>query len=163
MRDCRTYLPPWFAEFLRKHEPDGLSLRSLQQLSKLESLSLIMIKSFLSVAFATALMGSVAFAQTSTSSTTVAKQSNGVSETTTTTTESFGTVTDFTPGDSLVLKTEAAEPMHYKLGTTVTYVNAHGKVIEASKIKKDSKVRVHYLKEGNDMVVDKVIFTPDRH
>jgi hypothetical protein len=122
-----------------------------------------MIKSFLSVAFATALLGSVAFAQTSTSSTTVAKQSSGVTETATTTTESFGTVTDFTPGDSLVLKTEAAEPMHYKLGTTVTYVNAHGKVIEASKIRKDSKVRVHYLKQGDDMVVDKVIFTPDRH
>jgi hypothetical protein len=42
-------------------------------------------------------------------------------------------------------------------------VNAHGKVIEASKIRKDSKVRVHYLKHGNDMVVDKVILTPDRH
>jgi len=107
-------------------------------------------------------MGSVAFSQTSTSSTTVAKQSNGVTETTTTTTESFGTVTDFTPGDSLVLKTEAAEPMHYKRGTTVTYVNAHGRVIEASKIRKDSKVRVHYLKEGDDMLVDKVIVTQDR-
>jgi hypothetical protein len=35
--NCRIYLPLWFAEFLRKHEPDGLSLRSLQQLSKLES------------------------------------------------------------------------------------------------------------------------------
>jgi hypothetical protein len=35
--NCRNYLPTWFAEFLRKHEPDGLSLRSLQQLSKLES------------------------------------------------------------------------------------------------------------------------------
>ena len=37
LRNCRIHLPPWFAEFLRKHEPDGLSLRSLQQLSKLES------------------------------------------------------------------------------------------------------------------------------
>jgi hypothetical protein len=122
-----------------------------------------MIRLFLSVAFATVLMGSVAFAQTSTSSTTVATQPNGVTETTTTTTESFGTVTEFTPGDSLILKTEAAEPMHYTFSKTVTYVNAHGKVIEASKIKKDSKVRVHYLKHGNDMVVDKVILTPDRH
>jgi hypothetical protein len=122
-----------------------------------------MIKLIVSIAFATALMGSVAFAQTSKSSTTVATQPNGATETTTTTTETMGTVTEFTPGDSITLKTEAAEPMHYKFGKTVEYVNAHGKVIEASKIKKDSKVRVHYLKHGDDMVVDKVILTPDRH
>jgi hypothetical protein len=108
-------------------------------------------------------MGSVAFAQTHTSTTKVATQPNGMTETATTTTESFGTVTDFTPGDSMVLKTEASEPMHYKFGKTVTYVNAHGKVIEPSKIRKDSKVHVHYVRQGDDMVVDKVTLTPDRH
>ena len=122
-----------------------------------------MIKSIVSVVFATALMGSVAFAQTHTSSTKVTTEPNGTTETTTTTTESFGTVTDFTPGDSMILKTEASEPMHYKFGKTVTYVNAHGKVIEASKIRKDSKVHVHYVRHGDDMVVDKVILTPDGH
>jgi hypothetical protein len=122
-----------------------------------------MIKSIVSVAFATALMGSVAFAQTSTSSTKVATQPNGMTETTTTTTDSFGTVTEFTPGDSLILKTEATEPMHYTFSKNVEYVNAHGKVIEASKIKKDSKVRVHFVKQGDDMLVDKVILTPDKH
>ncbi|MFZ3376891.1 MAG: hypothetical protein WA183_15195 [Chthoniobacterales bacterium] len=122
-----------------------------------------MIKSIVTIAFATALMGSVAFAQTSTSSNTVATQPNGVTETNATTTESFGTVTEFTPGDSLTLKTEATEPMHYTFSKTVEYVNAHGKVIEASKIKKDSKVRVHFLKQGDNMVVDKVILTRDRH
>jgi hypothetical protein len=121
-----------------------------------------MIKLFLSVTFATVLIGSVAYGQTSTSSTTVATGTNGATETATTTTESFGTVTEFTPGQSLILKTEATEPMHYKFGKTVTYVNGHGKVIEASKIKKNSKVRVHYLKDGDDMVVDKVIVTRDR-
>ena len=121
-----------------------------------------MIKSIVSVAFATALMGSVAFAQTSSSSTTVATGTNGASETTTTTTETTGTVTEFTPGHQLFLKTEADQPVRYKFGKTVTYVTADGKVIEASKIKKDSKVRVHYLKDGDDMVVDKVIVTQDR-
>jgi hypothetical protein len=121
-----------------------------------------MIKSIVSIAFATALMGSVAFAQTSSSSTTVATGTNGATETTTTTTESTGTVTEFTPGRQLFLKTEADQPVRYKFGKTVTYVTADGKVIEASKIKKDSKVRVHYLKDGDDMVVDKVIVTQDR-
>jgi len=86
-----------------------------------------------------------------------------MTQTTTTTTESFGTVTEFTPGDSLILKTEATEPMHYTFNKNVEYVNAHGKVIEASKIRKDSKVRVHFVKQGNDLVVDKVILTPDKH
>ena len=122
-----------------------------------------MIKSIVSIAFATALMGSVAFAQTSTSSNTVATQPNGVTETNTTTTESFGTVTEFTPGDSLTLKTEATEPMHYAFSKDVEYVNAHGKVIETSKIRKNSKVHVHYVRHGDEMVVDKVVLTPDRH
>ena len=121
-----------------------------------------MIKSIVSVAFATALMGSVAFAQTSSSSTTVATGANGVSETTTTTTESTGVVTEFTPGHHVYLKTEAAEPVQYKFGKSVTYVTSDGKVIEASKIRKDSKVRVHYIKQGDDMLVDKVIVTEAR-
>ena len=122
-----------------------------------------MIKSFLSVTFATALMGLVAYGQTSTSSTTVATGTNGATETTTTTTESTGTVTEFTPGRTLILKTEAAEPMRYTFGKTVTYVTSDGRVIEASKIRKDSKVRVHYIKDGDDMVVDKVIVTRNRY
>ena len=121
-----------------------------------------MIKLFLSATFATALMGLVAYGQTSTSSTTTATEPTGATETTTTTTESTGTVTDFTPGQMMVLKTEAAEPMRYKFGKSVTYVTSDGRVIEASKIRKDSKVRVHYIKQGDDMLVDKVIVTQDR-
>jgi hypothetical protein len=120
-----------------------------------------MIKLFLSVTFATALMGLVAYGQTSSaSSTTVATGTTGTTETTTT--ESFGTVTDFTPGQTIVLKTEAGEPAHYKFNNTVTYQTADGQVIEASKIRKDSKVRVHYVKDGDDLLVDKVIVTKDR-
>ena len=121
-----------------------------------------MIKLIVSVAFATALMGSVAFAQTTTSSTSVATGTNGATETTTTTTETTGTVTEFTPGRHLFLKTEAEQPIRYKFGKTVTYVTSDGKVIEASTIRKDSKVRVHYIKDGDNMLVDKVIVMPDR-
>ncbi len=120
-----------------------------------------MIKSIVSVTFATMLIGSAAYAQTSLTSATVATGTSGVSETTTTT-ESTGIVTEFTPGHVLFLKTEAAEPVQYKLGKTVTYMTSDGKVIEASKIRKNSKVRVHYVKQGDDMLVDKVIVTQDR-
>ena len=121
-----------------------------------------MTKSFLSVAFATILLGTVAYGQTSTSSTTVATGSNGVTETTTTTTDNMGTVTEITPGATMILKTEAAESMHYKFSKTVTYVTTDGRTINASKIVKDSKVRVHYVKDGDNMMVDKVILTSDR-
>ena len=96
-----------------------------------------MIKLFLSVTFATALIGSVAYAQTETSSTTTA---TGTAETATTTTESFGTVTDFRPGQTIVLRPETGEPTSYKFSKTVTYVTADGRLIDASKVTKDSKV-----------------------
>jgi hypothetical protein len=156
---CRIHLPTWFADLIGSTNRMAFScdLCSNSVIRKF-----IMIKSFLSVAFATAFIGSVAFAQTSTTSTTAATGTTGATETTTTTTESLGTVTEFTPGQFLVLKTEAGQPVRYKFGKTVTYVTADGKVIEASKIRKDSKVRVHYLKDGDDMVVDKVIVTDVR-
>ena len=106
-----------------------------------------MIKLFLSVASAVALMGLVAYGQTSSTSTT----------------ESTGTVTEYTPGQMIVLKTEAVEPVRYKFSKQVTYVTSDGRVIEPSKITKDSKVQVHYIKDGDDMLVDKVIVTKNRY
>ena len=122
-----------------------------------------MIKLFLSIASVIALMGLVAYGQTSSTSTTVATGTNGTTETTTTTTESTGTVTEYTPGQMIVLKTEAVEPVRYKFSKQVTYVTSDGRVIQPSKIRKDSKVQVHYIKEGDDMLVDKVIVTKARY
>jgi len=121
------------------------------------------MKLFLSIASAIALMGLVAYGQTSSTSTTVATGTNGTTETQTTTTESTGTVTEFTPGQMMVLKTEAVEPVRYKFGKQVTYVTSDGRVIQPSEVRKDSKVRVHYVKEGDDMLVDKVIVTKTRY
>jgi len=119
------------------------------------------MKLLLSVVSATALLVAVAIGQTSSTTTTgtTSTGTTGDTTTTTTTTESTGTVTDFTPGSSLVLSTGSGEPVHYRFSKNVTYVTPDGKVIEASKVRKNSKVRVHYLKEGGDMVVDKVIVT----
>ena len=115
-----------------------------------------MIKLFVSVASAIALMGLVAYGQTSSTSTTVAKGTNGTTETT-------GTVTEYTPGQMMVLKTEAVEPVRYKFSKQVTYVTSDGRVIQPSQIRKDSKVQVHYVKDGDDMLVDKVIVTKTRY
>jgi hypothetical protein len=102
---------------------------------------------------AIALSTVVASAQTSSTTTTTTAS--------TTSTENVGTVTDFTPGATIVISSGTGEPVHYKLGKSVTYINAKGKEIKADRIRKDRKVRVHYMKEGNDMVVDKVTVVKD--
>ena len=98
---------------------------------------------------------------TTTTTTATSTQTQGAASTSTTTTEGVGVISEFTPGSVIVLKTEGGEPVRYKLGTNVTYINAKGKEIKAERIRKDRKVRVHYMKEGNDMVVDKVTIVRD--
>jgi len=84
--------------------------------------------------------------------------------TTTTTTEGSGTITEFSPGSTIVLK-ESAVPRHYRFGKTVTYVTRSGKVLDEAtvrtKIKFGVPARVHYVTEGNDMLVDRVILDED--
>jgi hypothetical protein len=84
--------------------------------------------------------------------------------TTTTTTDANGTITSFTPGNTIVLK-ETTGPVTYRFGKTVTYVTRSGKVLDEdavrTKIKVGVPVRVHYLREGNDMLVDRVIVDTD--
>jgi hypothetical protein len=118
------------------------------------------MKSLLTLLLASTLVVTVATAQTSPTTTTTTKQDTQTT-TTTTTTETVGKITEYSPGATIVLNTGTGEPVHYKMGKTVTYINAKGKVIDASKLKKDRKVRVHYVKEGNDMVVDKVTVVRD--
>jgi len=84
--------------------------------------------------------------------------------TTTTTTEGSGTITEFTPGSPIVLK-ESAGPKHYRFGKTVTYVTRSGKMLDEAtvkaKIRVGAPVRVHYVTEGSDMLIDRVILDED--
>lgn len=70
--------------------------------------------------------------------------------------EATGKVVEFTPGASISLSEGAGDPVRYKISKNVTYINARGKMVKGGKIKKDRKVRVHFVKDGNDRVVDKV-------
>src|SRR5436190_11799137 len=117
------------------------------------------MKSLLTIICAVAFAAIAANAQTSSTTTTTTQQ--GANTTTTSTTENVGTISEFTPGSTLVLSAGTGEPVHYKLAKNVTYINAKGKEIKAERIRKDRKVRVHYTKEGNDMVVDKVTIVRD--
>jgi len=87
-----------------------------------------------------------------------------VSQTTTTTTEGGGTITSFTPGNTIVLR-ESSGPRTYRFGKTVTYVTKSGKVLDEdtvrTKIKVGVPVHVHYVGEGDNMLVDRVILDED--
>ncbi len=72
------------------------------------------------------------------------------------TAEATGKIVEFKAGSALVLDSGAGEPVHYKISRNVTYINARGKMVKAGKMKKDRKVRVRYVKEGSDLVVDKI-------
>ena len=86
------------------------------------------------------------------------------STTTTTTTEGSGTITTFTPGSTIVLK-ESSGPRTYRFGKTVTYVTKSGKVLDEdtvrTRIRVGIPVHVHYVGEGDNMLVDRVILDED--
>jgi hypothetical protein len=88
-----------------------------------------------------------------------------VSETTTTTTtEGNGTISEFSPGSSIVLK-ESAGPKHYRFGKKVVYVTRSGKELDEATVRTRVKVgvpvRVHYAGEGDSMMVDRVVLDED--
>jgi hypothetical protein len=84
--------------------------------------------------------------------------------TTTTTTDATGTITEFSPGSTIVLR-ESTGPVHYRFGKTVTYVTRSGKVLDEdmvrTRVKVGVPVRVHYVGTGDSMMVDRVILDED--
>jgi hypothetical protein len=107
-----------------------------------------MKKTILSIACA--MIASVAVGQTSV--------------TTTKTTTSTGTLHEYTPGSSFVVK-ETSGPVKYKYGKKVTYVTKKGKTLSdeevRTRIKVGAPVSVHYSTEGEERVIDRVEIDDD--
>ena len=84
--------------------------------------------------------------------------------TTTTTTEGSGTISEFTPGSTIVLK-ESVGPRQYRFGKKVVYVTRSGKELDQAtvptRLRVGVPVRVHYVGEGDNMVVDRVFIDED--
>lgn len=81
------------------------------------------------------------------------------SVTTTTTTTGTGTIEEYTPGSTFVVK-ETSGPVKYRYGKKVTYVTKSGKTLTdadvKTRIKVGSPVTVHYGTEGEARVINKV-------
>lgn len=78
-------------------------------------------------------------------------------ETTTTTTNAGGVISEFGP-DILVLKTETApEPIRYTYTTKTVYVDEAGGPVTMTTVKSGLPVTVYYTKIGDKMVASKVV------
>jgi hypothetical protein len=101
---------------------------------------------FCSALAGVALSGSVAFA------------GEVMEKQTTTTTTYSGTVSDISPSSStIVVKSESSTaPVTYKYTKTTTWVDSSGNVITSEQAR-NSPVTVYYAKEGDSMVVTKVV------
>ncbi len=86
------------------------------------------------------------------------------STTTTTTTTSTGTISEFAPGSTFVVK-ETSGPVKYRYGKKVTYVTKKGKTLSddevRTRIKVGAPVSVHYITEGQDRVISRVEIAED--
>lgn len=78
-------------------------------------------------------------------------------ETTTTTTNTGGIISEFGP-DVLVIKSETApEPIHYSYTTKTVYVDEAGAPVTMTTVKSGLPVTVYYTKVGDKMVASKVV------
>jgi hypothetical protein len=88
------------------------------------------------------------------------KETTTTTKTKTTTTHSTGTITEYTPGTTFVVK-ETDGPVTYKYGKHVTYVTKSGKEIPEgelkTRIKVGSPVSVDYATEGDTRIINKVV------
>ena len=116
------------------------------------------------IGLACALLAPLAFAQTSTTTTETTKTNpvTGTTTTETTTTYTDGTVTTYTPGQTIVVRKEGVtDPISYTLGKTVRFVNKAGHEIKEHMVKPGARVHVYYTGTGSTQVVERVMVDDD--
>ena len=76
---------------------------------------------------------------------------------TVTTTETAGTISEFSP-DTIVVRSEtSSSPMKYNYTKTTTYVDETGAPVSMETVKSGLPVTVYYTREGDRMIADKVV------
>jgi hypothetical protein len=102
---------------------------------------------------ATLALSPLAFAQT----TVVTGGGGAVVAGSTTTTTTAGTISEFSP-DTIIVRSETSpEPIRYSYTKTTTYVDDAGAPVSLETVKSGLPVTVHYAREGDRMIADRVI------
>ena len=84
-------------------------------------------------------------------------EAQNATESVTKTTTSVGTISEFSP-QTMIIKTETAlEPIRYSYTKSTTYVDENGQPVSIETVKSGLPVTVYYVKDGNQMIVTKVI------
>jgi hypothetical protein len=109
-----------------------------------------------SVAQAQDTYGSPSTTTTSTSATSPTSGSSTTSTSQSSSANSSGTVTDYTPGAAITVDPGDGKPVHFIIGNKVQVVGPDGKVIAATDVKRNARVQLHLIKDGDRAVVDKI-------
>ena len=95
--------------------------------------------------------------------TTITKSADPVTGTTTTesaTTTSVGTIAAAPASDYISFRTSTtAEPVKYYYSKSTTVVDPTGRTVEWSDVRPEMPATVYYVKEGDRMIVQKVVLT----
>jgi hypothetical protein len=76
---------------------------------------------------------------------------------TVTTTETAGTISEFSP-DTIVVRSEtSSSPMKYSYTKSTTYVDDTGAPVSVETVKSGLPVTVYYTREGDRMIANKVV------
>ena len=112
------------------------------------------------MSIALAILATAAVADEKKTTKTTTQNADGSSTTEIKTTTSTGTLTEYVPGTTFIMK-ETSGPVTYRYGKTVTYVTKSGKAISDDEVKTRIRVglpvSVHYLTEGDARIVNKVV------
>lgn len=85
-------------------------------------------------------------------------KADGSTETTVTT--SSGTISEYEPGTTFIVK-ESTGPVSYVYGKTVSYVTKGGKVLTdnsvTERIKTGARVSVQYVMDGTNRVINRIV------
>ena len=101
----------------------------------------------------------VAYAQAqtdTTSSTTTSSPATTSMASTGSTASNSGTVTDYTPGAAITIDPGTGKPVHFVIGNKVQVVGPDGKVIANTEVKKNARVHLRLVQEGDRTVVDQI-------
>jgi len=104
---------------------------------------------------------SAAFAQESTTTTTTTNPVTGTSTTESSTTTSTGTIAAYTPGSDYITfrSTTDAAPVRYYYTKSTTILDPEGRTVEWSAIRPDLPATVYYVKDGDRVVVRKIVLS----
>jgi hypothetical protein len=104
---------------------------------------------------------STAWAQESTTTTTSTNPVTGTTTTASSTTTSTGTIAAYSPGSDYITfrSTTDTAPAKYYYTKSTTILDPEGRTVEWSAIRPDLPATVYYVKEGDRVVVRKIVLS----